>query len=323
MTPQPGLDSIPPELVRWIETLGNSEVSMQPLPADVSARRYARVRLADDQTFIAAYYPESMRDGCGRFLVSTQLFQQAGVPVPRIIAADCEAGRMLLEDVGEETFYERGAHEPESVPGWFRQAMDLADRIANLPRDAVRALNPPLNAELLRRELEQTWTAFARHRTPEALHGPVKALFDDLCLSLDDDLRPCHRDFMVRNLVPRGDPPEIVVLDHQDARLGPRFYDVASLLNDSLFPSAELTAALLGDRLETGETADLYYRTAAQRTLKAVGTYAAAAARGNDRRMPLLEPTLRRALDHLERVPEGNALVKSLRTAWTAASRES
>lgn len=322
MTPRTGLDSFSRELARWIEELGHSEASLQPLPGDVSARRYARAVLADGRTLIAAHYPESMRNACRRFVVSTQLLQRAGVPVPRIIAADCEGGRMLLEDVGEETFFERGTREPESVPGWFRQAVNLADRIADLSPQAVQALNPPLDTELLRRELEGTWTAFADQRTPAPLRGPVQALFDDLCASLDDHLRPCHRDFMVRNLVPHGDSREIVVLDHQDLRLGPRFYDLASLLNDSLFPSAELTASLLGDRIASSADTELYHRTAAQRTLKAVGTYAAAAAAGNDRRLPLLEPTLRRALDHLEAIPEGRTLVKSLRTKWLAASRE-
>ncbi len=41
----------------------------------------------------------------------------------------------------------------------------------------------------------------------------------------------CHRDYHSRNLILCGD--ELAVIDHQDARMGPRCYDLASLLNDS------------------------------------------------------------------------------------------
>ena len=35
------------------------------------------------------------------------------------------------------------------------------------------------------------------------------------------------------------------MLDHQDLRLGPPFYDLASLLNDTLFPPPDAEEALL------------------------------------------------------------------------------
>lgn len=317
MAPANGLDAALRELAEWLEQKGRSAASMQPLRGDVSARHYVRVELEGGATAIAAIYPESIQDACRRFLVSTRLLQEARVPVPQILDSDCARGLMLLEDIGGETVYERAVREPWNVSRWFHQAMRIADDIATVPVDAARELNPPLDGRLLRAELERTWNVFAHERTPSGLVEPVHALFDTLCAQIESDaLRPCHRDFMVRNLVPRPETDEIVVLDHQDLRLGPRYYDVASLLNDSLFPPPALAAALLDDRLTTREDELLYHRTAAQRTLKAVGTYAAAAAKGQEQHLPLLRPTLRRALDHLERIPEGQDLAARLRSAW-------
>jgi aminoglycoside/choline kinase family phosphotransferase len=244
--------------------------------------------------------------------------------VPAVLEADCARGMMLLEDVGEETFYQRAAREPWNVSSWFQQSMSIAAAIATLPIDPVRRLNPPLDAEMLRNELQRTWDVFARERTPAHLATPLQDVFDTLCADIGrDPLRPCHRDFMVRNLVPYSTPVEIVVLDHQDLRLGPRFYDIASLLNDSLFPSPALEGALLDDRLETRGDERLYHQTAAQRTLKAVGTYAAAAAEGRGQHLPLLEPTLRRAFQHLRRIPEARAMVAELESAWTVPTERS
>ena len=59
------------------------------------------------------------------------------------------------------------------------------------------------------------------------------------------------------------------MLDHQDLRLGPPRYDLASLLNDSLFPPPELEARLVRAALGEEATAEDfldYHRAAAQRT---------------------------------------------------------
>jgi aminoglycoside/choline kinase family phosphotransferase len=130
---------------------------------------------------------------------------------------------------------------------------------------------------------------------------------------------------MSRNLMPLDDQGGLAVLDHQDLRLGPAFYDLASLLNDTLFPPPEIEEELLATALpnlqaQTGETARTarseYHRAAAQRTLKAVGTYTSFSLRGADRHLPLIGPTLSRCLDHLARIPEGEALAEDLGHLW-------
>jgi len=137
-------------------------------------------------------------------------------------------------------------------------------------------------------------------------------MLDDLCARLGaGPLVPCHRDFMSRNLMPVDDQGGVAVLDHQDLRLGPAAYDLASLLNDTLFPPPDVEEDLLGttDRVD-------YHRAAAQRTLKAVGTFTAFALRGSDRHQPLVRPTLARCLNHLSRIPEGEAFAGDLSCLW-------
>jgi len=110
----------------------------------------------------------------------------------------------------------------------------------------------------------------------------------------------------------------LVVLDHQDLRLGPPLYDLASLLNDTLFPPAAEEEALLAKAL-TSSAAGLgsYHRAAAQRCLKAVGTYAKFARLGADRHVPLIAPTLARFVNHFSQLPEGAPLSARLREAWS------
>ena len=98
------------------------------------------------------------------------------------------------------------------------------------------------------------------------------------------------------------------IIDHQDARMGPASYDVASLISD---PYATLDADLMSELVERfieskaaspqplDEVAafgcELQLMTV-QRMLKAIGTYASQAALGNMTYIPYIGPARDRAL---------------------------
>ena len=263
--------------VAW-SSLAPPPREIQPLPGDVSPRRYYRVVLTDGATAILANYPEEVRATCPRFLRTTEILDGAGVRVPRVLAGDCAEGWMLVEDLGPRTLGEWGRGLPRSeLAGYFEHALGIADRISRLPAAEVAGLNPVLDSDLLARELAQTWDLFLEPQglvRDAGLAAELRAALDAVCQRLGAEPPvPCHRDFMVRNLMPLPDGT-LVVLDHQDLRLGPPFYDLASLLNDTLFPPIEAEEALLAAALPSAADRTRYHRTAAQRTLKAVGTYA-------------------------------------------------
>jgi aminoglycoside/choline kinase family phosphotransferase len=298
---------------------------IQPLPGDVSPRRYFRVVLDDGTSAILANYPEEVSEVCSRFLHTTGLLTAAGVRVPRVLAGDCGEGWMLVEDLGPRTLGEWGRGRPwPEVDGYFERALEILRRIASLPADEVAGLNPRLGREALRKELDQTWDLFLEPRglvSDPAPAAELQAALDALCAHLGEEPPvPCHRDFMVRNLMPvldgAGRDGDLVVLDHQDLRLGPPSYDLASLLNDTLFPPPAAEEALLAKALGGRSDRVSYHRAAAQRCLKAVGTYAKFARLGADRHVPLIAPTLARFVSHFSEVPEGRALSARLRDSW-------
>lgn len=307
-------------LEAWLAAAGFRPRELQPLAGDVSLRRYTRLVSEAGRTAILASYPSEIRGTCSRFLRTGALLQQAGVPVPRVLDWSCDDGWMLLEDLGPETLGEWGRGRPwDELAPFFQRALDLADRIGRIPMESVAGLNPRLGRELLLKELAQTWDLFLRPRKltgDAALTCAFRAALDEICGLLDAETPvPCHRDFMVRNLMPAANA-ELVVLDHQDLRPGPPAYDLASLLNDTLFPPAELEEDWLGAVLASPADRVRYHRAAAQRTLKAVGTYTAFAQRGAERHLPLVAPTLRRSLLHFARLPESAHLVEDLEGAW-------
>jgi len=310
-------------LEAWLARAGRAGWTLEPLAGDLSSRSYFRVRSPEGETRVVACYPEELRDAQRRFVLAAGLLARASVRVPVIELDDHAAGFSLLEDLGERTLYEHAELEAEARARYLVAALDSARRIAALTREEVVALgSPPLDRSLLVRELENTVRFFLAPRRL-APRGFVAAL-EELCRRLAEDPPvPCHRDFMVRNLMPLG-PAAVAVLDFQDLRLGPPAYDLASLLNDSWFASSELERELLGRYLPAGVAPDQYRRAVVQRALKAVGTFTSFAARGDRRRLALVGPTLERARRHLAELPETRAWSRELASglADAAASPE-
>jgi aminoglycoside/choline kinase family phosphotransferase len=304
----------------WLASLGHEVQGARSLAGDVSPRRYFRLDLGDGKTAILAYYPATVREACARFIATTELLQSSSVPVPAILGSNCGAGFMLLEDLGTSTLYDRRGEDWASLLPYFEESLALLRRIRGLPLETVEGLNPPLDRDLLVAELRQTWEIYL---TPRQLVGDSNLerslwrALEEICKQLASEPQVvCHRDFMARNLVPLAAAPNLGVLDHQDLRVGPSCYDLASLLNDSLFPPPEIESALVATCVSDESEILAYHRAAVQRAIKVVGTFEAFARRGNPSRLHLIPQTLGRGLYHLQRIPEGEGLTTHLTELW-------
>ncbi|MYF05789.1 MAG: phosphotransferase [Holophagales bacterium] len=323
-------------VVEGLQAAGFRPVSFEPLAGDVSARRYARLRLEGGEVFVVCAYPDDLADVASRFLAATELLNSVGVPLPGVERHSLgEPVWILLEDLGPRTIFDQwqgGGLGPAALDRCLTEAVALIGRIQLLSPGSVHALgSPPLDRDLLMTELDLTWERFLEPRglvRDATLAGQVRAVCDVVCERLGSAAPvPCHRDFMVRNLMPRapdreGTEPGIVVIDHQDLRLGPPHYDLASLLNDSLTLSAAQRRGYLEVLREDVEELALYNAAVAQRMLKIAGTFAHFAALGNDRHLPLIRPALRRFFDALDALPEGRELAPRLRREWAALAGE-
>lgn len=320
------VSSPPPlaELAGWVESSGRELAEITPLAGDVSLRRYYRGRLRDGGSIVLAWYPAQMATAFAAFVTTTGVLQHIGVRVPAVLECSPDADLMLLEDCGDAALVDLAAGSP-LVARLYRRALDFAARIAALSADLLPSSNAPLDEGWLRRELEQTWRVFLEHELADdtGLRRELARALETVCTALASrPLRPCHRDLMARNLLVRpapgpGAPCDLIVIDHQDLRLGPPLYDVASLLHDStrLLPEQieRLEEALLGP-----EDREHYARACVQRLFKIVGTFHAFAARGDTRHLPRVAPALHAAVRQLAALPEGAALAPALASRWRA-----
>jgi aminoglycoside/choline kinase family phosphotransferase len=321
------MTQIEKDLTDWLGASALKVRKVHPLAGDVSRRLYYRIELSDGDTLIAVWYPVDMRSGCSRFLATSRILVDAGVRIPRIVESACERGVMLVEDIGDRSLYDLAESSWSDLQAYFRRALSELDRIQAIPVASIRELNPALDAPALRRELDLCWAQLLDHPTaggPPSLRQRLRRALDTLCAELESaPLVPCHRDFMARNLLVPGTPPEVVVIDHQDLRLGPKQYDLASLLNDSLFPPEAVEKDLRSANIHDEHDLLLYRRCAVQRTLKAADTYVRFARLGDCRHLRLVRPTLARAARHLLRLPEGADFAHELEGLWRSLESES
>jgi aminoglycoside/choline kinase family phosphotransferase len=170
-------------------------------------------------------------EDCRPFVRIARLMEEAGLNVPRVIAADFERGFLLLSDLGTAGYLQ--ALNGETADALFRDAIDalLRWQLASKP-----GVLPPYDEALLTRELAlfPEWY-IGRHRAVTLNAAQNDALAQVFALILKSNLaQPAvyvHRDYMPRNLMVCEPNPG--VLDFQDAVYGPITYDVASLFKDA------------------------------------------------------------------------------------------
>ena len=198
-------------------------------------------------------------------------------------------GILALEDLGDQTL-----QDWLQVPGGdraavYREAVGLLaklQRVGDGLRDSVDGAVPfglAFDAAKLRWELaffhSEFLIAYRHVRLAPAAAEALQREFETIAEELAAEPRVlCHRDYHSRNLMVHR--RRLMVIDFQDARMGPATYDLVSLLRDCYVDlSPELVAATIAsflDAIPTERTADFMCRfdlMSVQRHLKALGTF--------------------------------------------------
>ncbi|TWI09482.1 aminoglycoside phosphotransferase family protein [Aerolutibacter ruishenii] len=168
------------------------------------------------------------------------LLQSGGVRVPNVLARDEDAGFLLLEDLGADTYlHVIGLHNADAL---FDDAITQLLKLQAIPCPPGL---PVYDEALLARELRLFDGWYLGHHLGLSLDcGDMDRLdlvyrrLIDVALAQPQVL--VHRDFMPRNLMPVANGP--AVLDFQDAVRGPIAYDALSLFKDAFlsWPEAKV-----------------------------------------------------------------------------------
>lgn len=300
----------------FIAQAGWEAAAVAPLDGDASNRRYFRLTHPRLGAAMLMDAPPELGEDVRPFAAVTGLLRGWGFGAPEVLAADLDAGFLLLEDLGDALFARVVARDAAAEPTLYEAAVDLLAALAERPAPplaagygAVAPIRPYDRAALFREadllplwyapsapgDAEAAdWTAAFRERLAEAV-APVAEARGVLVL----------RDYHAENLIWQGDArggaqgrDRVRLLDYQDALRGHGAYDLVSLLEDARrdVPPA-LAEAMIARYLDrtglAGADAEAFriaYATlGAQRNLKIVGIFARLALRdGKPRYLDLI-----------------------------------
>jgi hypothetical protein len=257
----------------------------RPLADDASFRHYVRLVGNGGSAMLMDAPPP--QENVRPFVRAARLLRQLGFSAPDVYAADEEAGLLLLEDLGDET-YTRVLASGGDEAVLYALATDLLVALHRRFEKPMAAALPSYDDERLLNEaaLLVDWylPAVRGAPTPPALRedyidrwretfSTARAVMETFVL----------RDYHVDNLMllpGRDGIAACGLLDFQDAVIGPATYDLVSLLEDARRDvPADLAARMIARYLDAFPAIDRdaflasYAILGAQRSAKIVGIF--------------------------------------------------
>lgn len=288
-------------LVQVDPPLSGGGLRIRKLAGDASLRRYFRVQHAEGSFVLMTAEP--FDPAAYDFLLVRAHLEKCGIPVPRVLAVDGPKGAILLEDLGDRTMlHQLGETEgDETEMRLFRESLDLLASFHS--RTAVKKGEKPVpgyglafDEEKLLWEvdftLEHLFGSYLKRAISAAEREAIRAPFVDICRRLAAEPRVfTHRDYHSRNvMIAAGN--RMVCIDFQDARMGLRAYDLASILRDSYYQLSEEKVYALVDhyyglipaaeRQEKAHFVKMFDLMSIQRNFKAIGSFTSFYGKRND-----------------------------------------
>jgi aminoglycoside/choline kinase family phosphotransferase len=324
------------ELQKFVQQDARVVQSIEKLPGDASTRRYYRIKTTTQDLVAMSMEPFEEMGGNIPFLAIQRHLARCGVDVPNVIDFDPAKGLILLEDLGDITLLRR-LHEVESEAEerrYFEKAIDAlvkmhvnsgpSKAMSDEERTAVEGFRLKFDVEKLMWEvnftMEHFFFKFLQRKINDSDLAVIQDGFTKICTELDSIPTVfTHRDYHSRNLMIKGEGKNerFILIDFQDARMGPPQYDLASLLRDSYYLLEEKQIEDLVDyylmrmKEEGAEMKDksLFLRQfdlmAVQRNFKAIGSFASFQnRRGNPAYLKFIGNTFENIRRNLKKYPE-------------------
>jgi hypothetical protein len=270
----------------FLATHGWAAAERHLLAGDASFRRYDRLVAADGRRAVLMDAPPPL-ENVRPFITIDRMLASLDLSVPEILAADPEAGLLLLEDLGDDTYTRLLAAGHDEAELYGRATDMLSALHQRLPQTALTELRDfDADSAILQVSRLLDWYYPAIHGGEPS--GVIRAAFEAAWRDVLPQWHSLPRslvlfDFHVDNLLLLDRPGVRAcgLLDFQDAVAGPIAFDLASLLEDVRRNVAlPLRHAMIDRYLAANPGLDrdafmtVYAVSGAQRNIRIAGTFA-------------------------------------------------
>lgn len=255
--------------------------SVKPLAGDGSDRCYYRITDADKQTHVLMMLQgadrESLREGSYDWVRIAKILGSENIRTPDIYQIFSQDGAILHEDLGDLTLeaYIASLAAPTEIKQTYDRVVDLWSNMIQIQSPGPWQ-NRSFNRDKYLFELSFLKTHLLQ---PESLIKSQEFVvlekeFEKLSSKIGSPKGVfTHRDFHSRNLMVKN--AEVILIDYQDAMMGPASYDLVSLCFDPYVPLPSAQRLEIFSRgLQVGSVSELDWPLVLlQRLLKAIGSF--------------------------------------------------
>ncbi|MGB0453649.1 MAG: aminoglycoside phosphotransferase family protein [Bacteriovoracaceae bacterium] len=262
---------------------------VEKLSGDASSRKYYRIFSKASSYVISIDSPENLTKADFNFITTQKIFSENNVRVPKIFHVITNRGYTLQEDLGDQTLLLENVSLTGSDEEYklYERVCDQLLKINLIPPSKYESESLVRNRfdfEKLMWEVRFTNKYFIEQHLERAIPETVERHFQDIVNKItEEEYCVVHRDFHSRNVMMVDG--EVVIIDFQDARLGPPQYDLCSLLEDAYYKISKaakekLIKSYYEKLVSNGlysksekEFKSFYNLVSIQRTYKAMGTF--------------------------------------------------
>ncbi len=215
----------------WIkDELGYRDYKLEVVSDDASYRKYYRLKLKDEKTFIVMDSSIQVESIYPFIDVSVRLLK-ADVQIPRVYSQNLDKGYLLIQDLGDTHLAD--ILSEMSCTMLYTKCMH---EILKMQKADTSELEP-YDADFLMFEMELMPEWYLNTHLGVHLDAEEQRQLDTIFTLITEEVlsQPqgyfVHRDFHSRNIMFAG-RGKVWVIDYQDARVGAVTYDLVSLLKD-------------------------------------------------------------------------------------------
>lgn len=278
------------ETIKTFLGLSKNNLTLDKIKGDASDRQYYRVTYDwGNRSVIIMLLPSPVESNLP-YIEVQQILKRSGISAPETYHYASKEGLLIIEDCGNISLEQLllRTDNQTAKEDIYKRGIDIIVEMQTNIVDEGRgeaAFKLAFDEEKLIWELnfmlEHLIEGLLKQKMTDADREETAIIFGNLGRELADEPRVfTHRDYHSRNIMVKKDG-ELILIDFQDARMGPAQYDPVSLLRDSYSPiDNKMLARLINYYIEKRGGIDrerfirIFDLMTLQRSLKAAGTFA-------------------------------------------------
>ncbi len=220
---------------------------MKEIKGDASLRKFFRKKSKNSSSIVIFSCKEKFKnllvyDSINKILIKNNIL------APKLYTENYEKNYIEIQDLGNETIYQVLVRKKKNHFSYFKKIIDTLKKIQLIKNRKIKNFKnnkysiPIYKKKILFEEANLFCEWFILKNLPKSKKKQFKRKFRLLVKKILSKLKLknnvfVHRDFHVSNLILKNN--RIGVIDSQDALIGSKAYDLASLIDDVRFKTSK------------------------------------------------------------------------------------